>query len=267
MLSQYSNYDSDELVFGTKNGGLNGYQEFRPQPQQIVSGAGLLVSSYCDVLGTITIDYTNIIQEPYAFSEQYSDILPNTIKTIVSPIKAQYFRVRFRNTESTPQTILKLNTYILPTNPLFKLDTASSFKLDNLGNIVTTLQSTAGNYIKIDASGNLNTHNVNTSNSSALTFSVSGGIITSNIINLGEYKNFDIILNNITANNTSPAILDIYVSPDNITYVKSSYNTTINQNDLATGALNCVSNCPYIKLSGTSVTGLTVTSGIVYMKG
>ena len=266
MLSQYSNYDSDEIIFGVKKGGLNGKQELRPQPQQIIEGAGLLVSTYCDISGLILIEYTNIIQEPYSFSESYV-ILPNTIRTFVSPIKAQFFRVRFRNTETDAQTILKLNTYILTKNQFLTLDFQSSFSVDGNFSILTNIKDSSGNTIQIDSSGNLHTHNVYTANSSAMTFSVVGTTISSTSVNLGEYKNFDVLLESITANNVYPVILDIYVSKDDITYIKSNYNVVINFGDSATGVLNCVSNSPYIKLSGTTVTGLTLTSGVIYMKG
>jgi len=266
MLSQYSNYDSDELSFGVKKGGLNGLQEFRPQPQQIIEGAGLLVSLYCDRSGLITIEYTGIIQEPYSFSESYT-VYKNTIKTIVSAIKAPYFRVRFRNTESIQQQILKLNTYILPTNPLITLDVPSSFKIDLSGNLLVNIVDSNANQIKIDPSGNLHTHNIYTSNTLSSTFSVIDTVIESDPINLGEYKNFDILLNGITANNVYPVILDVYVSNNDITYVKSSYSITINNGDISTGVLNCVSNSPYIKLIGTTEPNLTLGDIEFYMKG
>jgi len=269
MLSQYSNYDSDELLFGVKKGGLNGLQEFRPPPQQITEGAGLLVSSYCDVNGLILIEYTGIIQEPYSFSESYP-VYQNTIKTIVSAIKAPYFRVRFRNTSTTQQQILKLNTYILPTNPLITLDVPSSFNVDSSGNLLVNIVASNGNNINIDSSGNLHTHNVYTSNTLTSSFSVSGTLIESNPIDLGEYKNFDILISGITTNNVYPVILDIYASNDNTTYVKSSYSIVINNGDLSTGVLNCVSNSPYIKIMGTTnVSGLILSSATItfYIKG
>ena len=266
MLSQYSNYDSDELSFGVKKGGLNGLQEFRPPPQQIVEGAGLLVSSYCDVSGLIIIEYTSIIQEPYSFSESYP-VYSNTIKTIVSAIKAPYFRVRFRNTESSQQQILKLNTYILPTNPLITLDVPSSFNVDLSGNLLVNIVDSNSNQIQIDTSGNLHTHNIYTSNTLTSIINASGTVIESDPINLGEYKNFDIILNGLTANNVYPVILDVYVSNDNTTYVKSSYSITINYGDISNGVLNCVSNSPYIKLIGINDINLTFGDLTFYMKG
>ena len=266
MLSQYSNYDSDEKIFGVTKGGLNGLQEFRPQPQQIVTGAGLLVSSYCDLIGKIIIDYTNIIQEPYSFSEEHDYLIPNNIKSIVSAIKAPYFRVRFRNTKTDTQGTLKLNTYILPTNPLLTLDVPSSFEVDTTNSLWTNIKNASGISIQIDTSGNLRTHNIYTSSSTSLNFSVINNIMSSNSANLGEYKNFDILLSITSASNVYPVILDVYVSVDGITYIKSYYNVTINYGDLTKGILNCVSNVPYIKLKGDYISGLSL-SGVVYMRG
>ncbi len=73
MQSTFSNYDSDSFIYGSKNrtGGLNPNQEFRPQPQQVGTGAGLLISVKSDVIGKVFIDFTNIIEEPYAFIETF----------------------------------------------------------------------------------------------------------------------------------------------------------------------------------------------------
>jgi hypothetical protein len=118
MLSLYSNYDSTELINGVPRGGLNGYNEFRAQPQQFPNGsAGLLVNVKSDVECKLIIQFTNIIQEPYEFELSYpigspGDINPTGIYTFQQPIRAKYFRIICRNVTANKQTLLFLFTYI-----------------------------------------------------------------------------------------------------------------------------------------------------------
>jgi len=83
MQSLYSNYDSDGFISGSRNrvGGLNPNQEFRPQPQKVSNGVGLLVSVLTDVPGIVSIDFTNIIEEPYSFIDEY-EILNSELQQI-----------------------------------------------------------------------------------------------------------------------------------------------------------------------------------------
>ena len=139
-LSQYSNYDSREIIYGTIRGGLNGYQEFRAQPQQIIKGAGLLVSLISDTSGILFIEYSNIIQEPYNFSTQYNITGSNQIYTFEEAIHSQYFRIRFINNTPKKQETFILTTYILDQNPLVTIDAHSSFNLDISGNLIVNIK-------------------------------------------------------------------------------------------------------------------------------
>jgi hypothetical protein len=100
-----------------------------------------------------------------------------------------------------------------------------------------------------------------------INFSINGTNIESTSIHLNKYKNFDILIENISANNYTSVILYVYISKDNITYIKTQYSLTINYGDTTGCILNCISNTPYIKLMGTYVSGLTLNNAIVYMKG
>ncbi len=66
----------------------------------------------------------------------------------------------------------------------------------------------------------------------------------------------------MTANNVTPVYLYVYVSKDNSNFVKTQYCLTINQGDTTGCLLNCVTNSPYIKLSGENVTGLSLPNFI-----
>jgi hypothetical protein len=299
ILSQYSNYDSDEIIYGKAKGGLNAQQEFRPVPQQIGQGAGLLVSIYSDTIGKLYIEFTNIIEPNFIFTEEI--IIPaNTIKTMVSPVKASYFRVRFINDAFVAQTIFKLNTYIIQTEPLIIIDAASSFSVDASGSLWVNIKDSSGNNIKIDSSGNLNTKiydsngnniitdpnhslwvnikdssgnnikidssgNLNTHNNYynlyySLSFNVTTTTIESNSTNLNIYKNFDILIKNIVSTNIYPITLYLYVSDDNSNFIKTDQYLTINYADTSCCLLNCTVNSPYIKLNGDNIISYGVTS-------
>ena len=317
MQAQYSNYDSDSLLSNkVKRGGLNGFQEFRPQPQELTSGVGLLISLKTDVSGVLSIDFTNIISEPFAFVTDY--IINATTQqtyTFESAIKAKFFRVRFKNSTVQTQKTFKLFTYILNQSPLVVIDAQSSFKIDQNGNIIVDIQDPSGNFIQIDSlgniftrirdgsgnsirinpNGNMNTniydssgnnittlipttisnrciytHNVYDASYNLLTFTVDNSnpaIITSDIINLGKYKNFDILFEDISALNYTSCLLYLYISKDGINFVKTDYKIYLNYGELTNSLTNCYSNSPYIKLSGYYITGLTINTAYIYMKG
>jgi len=286
MQSQHSNYDSDGFVTGSTNklGGLNPNQEFRPQPQKITSGAGLLVSVSTDVPGKISIDFTNIIEEPYAFTTEYniqqSDIKDVTInnivitegtKTYLLSITAQYFRVRFRNTSNQKQNRLKLFTFILPSSPVVSInpDTLQDVFLktglyDASGNSINTIIPTT------DTNRALCVHNINDYTTNRFIFATSLNILVSNSIQLKKYKSFDINFEDIIAMNLLPIRFYLYTSKDNISYSKSNYYVDIYYGMSNTCITNIIIDADYIKLKSIIVSNLnsiTINSCYVTMKG
>jgi len=115
MLSLYSNYDSSGKTDGKINGGLNGLQEFRAQAQRMTDEEGLLISLISSTTGTLYIEYTNIVGEPYDFQEtKDTEINTSTSPYVFFSIKkAPYFRIRFKNTSSSKQDYFKLDTFLI----------------------------------------------------------------------------------------------------------------------------------------------------------
>jgi len=327
MQSLYSNYDSDGFLSGSRNrvGGLNPNQEFRPQPQRVGNGAGLLVSVLTDVPGRVSIDFTNIIEEPYAFVEEYQitsdEFTTNQTvsKTYLVSVKATNFRIRFRNISSLKQNKLKLFTFILPSSPVVSInpdtlqDVFINTKIfDSLGNNLTStnnalntnisgqivdisgqtvnIKDTSGNLITSnsgalninlrDGSSNLITSyqpttdtniralhvtNINNFETFTLNFTIIGLIISSNIINLGRYKNFDIIFENISATNLSPVRFYLYVSRDGVNFILTDIYIDIFFGMTNAYLNNITINENFIRLEGTYITGLNIANDTTFV--
>lgn len=294
MQSLYSNYDSDGFLSGSRNrlGGLNPNQEFRPQPQKVSNGAGLLVSVLTDVPGRVSIDFTNIIEEPYSFIDEYeipsSEFTTNqTVEKIyLVSVKATNFRIRFKNISSLKQNKLKLFTFILPSSPVVSINpdtldnvvintkildsfgnniTSSSGSLninlrDGNSNLITSYQPTTDTNIRA-----LHVTNINNFQTFTLNFSIVGLVISSNIINLGRYKNFDIIFENINATNLSPVRLYLYVSKDGTNFIITDKYIDIIFGTQTTYLNNITINVNYIKLEGTYITGLNIANDSTFV--
>lgn len=302
MQSTYSNYDSDSFIYGSKNrtGGLNPNQEFRPQPQAVGTGAGLLISVKSDVAGKVYVDFTNIIEEPYAFIEIF-DLL-NTekkdgviTKILLVSVKAKNFRIRFRNTSSQKQNTLKLFTFILPSSPVVSINPDTlPFEVDISGLLIASIRDSSGNPIYStdsrmntnsylnDGSGNkihsiitnantaaraLYVHNVYDYSYNQITFSTNSTNIYSSVLQLNKYKNFDVMFEAITATNYAPVRLYVYVSKDNNTFIKSDYFIDIYYGDTSRILTNVTVNGDYIKLQGNKITGLTINTCYIVRKG
>jgi hypothetical protein len=302
MQSTYSNYDSENFIYGSKNrtGGLNPNQEFRPQPQPVGTGAGLLISVKSDVIGKVFIDFTNIIEEPYAFIETYdlleTDKVDGVItKILLVSIKAKNFRIRFRNNSTQKQDTLKLFTFILPSSPVVSINPDTlPFKVDISGLLITSIRDSSGNPIYStdnrmntnsylnDGSGNkihsivtnantsarsLYVHNVYDYSYNQITFTTDSTNIYSTVLQLNKYKNFDVMFESITATNYAPVRLYVYVSKDNNTFIKSDYYIDIYYDDTSRVLTNVTVNGDYIKLQGKKITGLTISSCYIVRKG
>lgn len=294
MQSLYSNYDSDGFLSGSRNkvGGLNPNQEFRPQPQRVDNGAGLLVSVLTDVPGRVSIDFTNIIEEPYAFVDEFeiplSEFTTNQTvsKTYLVSVKATNFRIRFRNISSLKQNKLKLFTFILPSSPVVSINpdtlkdvfinskifdslgnniTSSSGSLninlrDGNSNLITSYQPTTDTNIRA-----LHVTNINNFQTFTLNFTISGLFISSNIINLERYKNFDIIFENISATNLSPVRLYLYISKDGINFILTDIFIDIFFGTNNTNLSDLKINENYIKLEGSYITGLNIANDTTFV--
>jgi hypothetical protein len=302
MQSTFSNYDSDSFISGSKNrtGGLNPNQEFRPQPQPIGTGAGLLISVKSDVAGKVFIDFTNIIEEPYAFIETFDLLDIEKIDGIVTKIllvsiKSKNFRIRFRNTSAQKQNTLKLFTFILPSSPVVSINPDTlPFKVDLSGLLITTIRDSSGNPIystggKINTNASLNdgsgnkinsiitntnsavrslyVHNVYDYSYNQITFSTDSTSIYSTVLQLNKYKNFDVMFELITATQDIPVRLYVYVSKDNINFIKSDYYIDIYYGDTSRILTNVTVNGDYIKLQGKKISGLTINICYIVKKG
>lgn len=267
MQAAYSNYDSDDYISGsrTKIGGLGPYQEFRPQPEKIINGAGLLISLVTDMEGTLSIDFTNIIEEPYSFTEIYEIPQSTTgysVKSYLTSVKAKNFRVRFQNKSTARQQKFKLFTFILPNCPVFSL-------VDSNGDKISTLVPTTG------TANALITHNIYDYSQNLLPFGLvndtSIPTIQTQPFNLTKYKNFDIILNYSTdfAINLVPIRLYIYVwdggyySP----HIKTDIYIDIYYGDTTRSITNVTINAKYIiiKASSLYITDLRYSNLICYI--
>jgi hypothetical protein len=303
MQATYSNYDSDAFISGSKNklGGLNPNQEFRPQPQKVENGAGLLVSVLTDVKGKVSIDFTNLIEEPYAFVDEYSidpAVSPSEInpeyafKTFLVSVKAKNFRIRFRNLTTQKQQKLKLFTFILPSSPVVSInpDTLENVVLNTLtkifdssGNkiysvsnaLYVSLRDGYGNIINsltpsTDTNNALITHNICDYSNNELTMTINNPNITSTSLELKKYKNFDIILTLSSSTNLLPIRLYIYISDNNSNYFKTDKYIDIYYGDTNISITNITINSKYIKLQGTSPyassTYLTISSCYILEK-
>ena len=302
MQSTFSNYDSDSFIYGSKNrvGGLNPNQEFRPQPQGVGSGAGLLISVKSDVIGKVFVDFTNIIEEPYAFVEVFDLKEEEKISGVVSKnllvsVKAKNFRIRFRNGSSLKQNLLKLFTFILPSSPVVSLNPDTlPFKVDMSGLLITSIRDSSGNSIystagKMNTNSYLNDGNgnkinsiiTNTDNSirslyvhnqydysyNNITFLTNTNNIYSTVFQLNKYKNFDVMFESITATNYAPVRLYVYISKDNNIFMKSDYYIDIYYGDTSRILTNVTVNGDYIKLQGKKISGLTINTCYIVTKG
>ncbi len=302
MQSTYSNYDSDSFIYGSKNrtGGLNPNQEFRPQPQQVGTGAGLLISVKSDVIGKVFVDFTNIIEEPYAFVEVFDLLDKEKIdgvitKVLLVSVKAKNFRIRFRNNSTQKQNILKLFTFILPSSPVVSINPDTlPFEVDISGLLIASIRDSSGNPIYStnnrmntnsylnDGSGNkihsivtntntsarsLYVHNVYDYSYNQITFTTDATNIYSSVLQLYKYKNFDIMFESITATNYAPVRLYVYVSKDNNTFMKSDYYIDIYYGDTSLILTNVTVNGDYIKLLGKKISGLTINTCYIVSKG
>jgi hypothetical protein len=302
MQSTYSNYDSDSFIYGSKNrvGGLNPNQEFRPQPQPVGAGAGLLISVKSDVIGKVFVDFTNIIEEPYAIVEIFElkeEERENGVisKNLLVSVKAKNFRIRFRNGSSLKQNTLKLFTFILPSSPVVSLNPDTlPFKVDLSGLLITTIRDSSGNPIystagKMNTNSYLNDGNgnkinsiiTNTDNSvrslyvhnqydysyNNITFLTDTNNIYSTVFQLNKYKNFDVMFESITATNYAPVRLYVYISKDNNIFMKSDYYIDIYYGDTSRILTNVTVNGDYIKLQGKKISGLTINTCYIVTKG
>jgi len=299
MQSTYSNYDSDGFITGSTNklGGLNPNQEFRPQPQKVTTGAGLLIAVKTDVIGQVSVDFTNIITEPYAFTQIFTIVSSDldeafgnftvASKTYLVSIQAINFRIRFRNKSPYKQNILKLFTFILPSSPVISInpDTVPVIPTDIFDSVHKPLLGTDsrlntyaalmdGTYNKINSiipSTNTNralyTHNVYDYSNNLITFTINSPNIISTSLELKKYKNFDVIFESITAINLLPVRLYVYVSKDNTIYVQTNYYIDIYYGNTTKILTNVTVNGNFIKLQGIYITGLTINTCYVSMKG
>lgn len=298
MQATYSNYDSDAFISGSRNllGGLNPNQEFRPQPQKVEIGAGLLVSVLTDVKGKISIDFTSLIEEPYAFVEEFSidpAVSPSetnpayAFKTFLVSIKAKNFRIRFRNLSSLKQQKLKLFTFILPSSPVVSInpDTLEKVVLNTLSKIFdssgNSLHSTSnalnvslrdglGNIINslipsTDTNNALITHNISDYSNNQLTMTIDNPNITSSSLELKKYKNFDIILKLSNSTNLYPIRLYLYISNNDSDYFKTDIYIDIYYGDTLVSLTNIIVNSRYIKLKGTSLYAPSLTISSCYI--
>jgi hypothetical protein len=301
MQSTYSNYDSDSFIYGSKNrtGGLNPNQEFRPQPQAVGSGAGLLISVKSDVIGKVSVDFTNISEEPYAFVEIFELLDTEYIdgfitKILLVSVKAKNFRIRFRNTSSQKQNTLKLFTFILPSSPVVSINPDTlPFKVDLSGFLITSIRDSSGNSIystngkmntnsylndgngnkinsivtNTDTSRSLYVHNVYDYSYNQITFTTDSTNIYSTTLQLNKYKNFDVMFESITATNYAPVRLYVYISKDNNIFIKSDYYIDIYYGETSKVLTNVTVNGDYIKLQGKKISGLTINTCYIVRKG
>ena len=290
MQAKYSQYDSDSFLQGytTPIGGLNANAEFRPQAEKITTGAGLLISVKSDQSGTLYIEYTNIIKEPYSFIDEY--VLDNSIinpmssedfladKTYVVSVKATNFRIRFRNTGHRKQNIFKLFCFILPTNPVISINADTlPFQVDASGKLFvhSDLNDGYGNKINsiIDESvftinhiRSLCTININDYKYNDILFNYTSTEIISNEINLGRYKNFDINFD-VTATNYAPIRFYLYTRVLFENFAKTEYYIDIYYGDTTKTLSNITLNATNIKLIGNKISGLIINKCQIVRKG
>ena len=119
MLSLYANYDSDTVdpVTNVQRGGIKTNSNYISQPQKLTSETGLAIFLTANDIATlkfdIIVEFTNIIQEPYDFSNTYNyNEQLKVIGEILIPKQAQYFRIKIINYEFT-LTNLKVNTFLI----------------------------------------------------------------------------------------------------------------------------------------------------------
>jgi hypothetical protein len=282
MQATYSNYDSDSFIYGSKNrvGGLNPNQEFRPQPQKVGNGAGLLISVKSDVIGRVSIDFTNIIEEPYAFIETF-DVNVNDSKVLLVTIKAENFRVRFRNLSSQKQNKLKLFTFILPTSPVVSINPDTlPFNLDASNNLIVCMRDSFGNPLTsitpaLYGANVLATHNIGDySKYELVPFDDSTvNIIKSQRVNINKYRTFDILLYNITATNLVPIRFYVQTADDDdIEFVNTQYYVDIYYGMDTANISGITVNTKYVRLLGEYKSlvpfdsRLTVGSGYIVCK-
>ncbi len=276
MQATYSNYDSDSFIYGSKNrvGGLNPNQEFRPQPQKVGNGAGLLISVKSDVIGRVSVDFTNIIEEPYAFIDTY-DVLVNDPKILLVTIKAENFRIRFRNLSPYKQNKLKLFTFILPTSPVVSINPDTlPFNLDVSNNLIVCVRDSFGNPLTsitpaLYGANVLATHNVGDYakyelvpfDDSTLT------VIKSQQANINKYRTFDILLYNIVATNLLPIRFYIQTADDDdIEFIDTKYYIDIYYGMQQANLTDITINAKYVRLQGDYISGITIGSGYIVCK-
>ncbi len=233
MQSTYSNYDSDSsIAIGSKNrlGGLNPNQEFRPQPQEVDNGAGLLISVKSDVQGKVFIDFTNIIEEPYAFIETFELLEKERIdgyitKILLVSVKAKNFRIRFRNTSSYKQDVLKLFTFILPSSPVVSINPDTlPFEVDISGLLIASIRDSSGNSI-YSTDSRMNTYAALT-DSNGTHLSVRENTLTTNaFLNDGSGNKMHSIITNTDNSVRSLYVHNVYdYSYNQITFTTDSTN-------------------------------------------
>ncbi len=232
MQSTYSNYDSDSFIYGSKNrtGGLNPNQEFRPQPQQVGTGAGLLISVKSDVIGKVYIDFTNIIEEPYAFIEVFDLLEKEKIDGVITKIllvsvKAKNFRIRFRNVSPYKQNTLKLFTFILPSSPVVSINPDTlPFEVDISGLLISAIRDSSGNPI-YSTDSRMNTYAALT-DSSGTHLSVREDTLTTNaFLNDGSGNKMHSIITNTDSLIRSLYVHNVYdYSYNQITFTTDSTN-------------------------------------------
>lgn len=241
MQSTFSNYDSDSFIYGSKNrtGGLNPNQEFRPQPQAVGAGGGLLISVKSDVIGKVFVDFTNIIEEPYAFVEIFElkeEERENGVisKNLLLSVKAKNFRIRFRNGSPQKQKILKLFTFILPSSPVVSINPDTlPFKVDVSGLLITSIRDSSGNSI-YSVDNRMNTYSALT-DSSGTHLSVRENTLTTNaFLNDGSGNKINSIITNTNTSVSSLYVHNVYdYSYNQITFTADStniYSTVIQLN-------------------------------------
>ena len=149
-------------------------------------------------------------------------------------------------------------------------------KIDANGSLNTNIHDSSGNIISTYipstiTNRTLYTHNVVDAAYNLITYTITNGSIISNIIDLNKYRNFDILIENISGTLYTSIYLYIYISKDGFNFIKTPYFITINPDDTAACILNCVINTRYIKLEGTynnnQINNLVLSGIFIYMKG
>lgn len=269
MLSEYSNYNSDDFIAGSATvtrGGLNPYQEFRPLPQKLGTNMGItsvMVNLVTDTPGILYIEFTNTVREPYDFSSQYTITGTIGVKQKFSyseRIKATYLRVRFANTSDTKQTVLKLNTLLSGADLSgISESTGMPINTDASGNLIASVYSGSNSigYKNLDPDGKALLIYVGkeyTETELSVTYDTDS--TTTDVYDLTRYKNFDVLLQ-VTANQASTLTFNIYAA-NNIIYSgsgttvfhKTSYSIDINPGDTSVSFTNITLNARYFRLEG-----------------